>query len=92
MSVLRKWELNLMLYLCALPQRDALEGHHFVIKCENETKIVILQCCLSFLREQRKQEPFPRDCLEERENENERPRIGEKESESEKRESENEKL
>jgi len=46
-----------MLYLRTV-QRDALKGRHFVIKCENETNIM-LQYYLSFLSDQKKKRtPF----------------------------------
>lgn len=67
MSVLWQWELKSH----SLFRRDALKGHYFVIKRENETNIMLQY--LSFLSDQRKKNTLSaRNCLKERENENER--------------------
>lgn len=64
-------ELNFVLYLRTLERETHSEARHFVIKRENETNIILQMLSKLFKRSEKKKNPFPRNCLKERENETE---------------------
>lgn len=68
--------INASYFIYACSKRGALKGHHFVIKRENETNIM-LQCYLSFLSDQRKKKETLSAKLFKRKRERERaPECG----------------